>query len=203
MWNYYREAFFYPLMQKRLGNEKVRSLRQEVLASAQGEVLEIGFGSGTNLDCYPDSIQAIHAIDIPPFKYPNFQTGIKLDLVPMSAEAMAFPDAVFDSVVSTFTLCSIPDVEAALKEIHRVLKPKGVFLFLEHGKSPNRCIAAMQCLLNPFYRLLACGCNVNRDMLQIISSSGLSLKSTRTALYGLPFSGFYFSGIATKAGDLC
>lgn len=203
MQNLYWKILFQPLMNRRLGNESVQRLRREVLAQVYGEVLEIGFGSGLNLACYPPGIRSMNAIDILPLQTPHPASGIRIQYQIMSAEKLAFPDASFDSVVSTFTLCSIPDAESALREITRVLKPQGRFFFLEHGKSQNRCIAALQNLLNPFYNLLACGCNINRDMLKIIAACGLTLQTSKVDQCGLPFSGLYFSGIAVKKGDPC
>lgn len=203
MMSFYRQKIFAPLMSKRLGNEKVKRLRREVLSTACGKILEIGFGSGLNLDCYPATVRSITAIDITPFVTQQDVPTIQVDHRIMSAEKLTFPDSSFDTVVSTFTLCSIPDVNAALNEICRVLRPQGKYIFLEHGKSPDRCIAALQNLLNPFYHLLADGCNVNRDMLQLISAGSLSIKTSRIDQCGLPFSGLYFSGVALKTGVPC
>lgn len=203
MLNYYNEKIFYRLMNQRLGQENITQLRRELLSSAGGEILEIGFGTGLNLACYPNRVHSLTAIDVCRFE-PNFPcTAIQLRRLEMSAEAMTFPDDSFDTVVSTFTLCSIPQVQAALREIQRVLKPGGKFLFLEHGKSPNRLIAGLQNLANPFYNLLACGCNVNRDMVHTISASGLCVQSVKTGGSSLLISGFYLSGIATKTGAPC
>jgi ubiquinone/menaquinone biosynthesis C-methylase UbiE len=201
MINFYEEKIFRPLMKHRLGNQRVQQLRREVLAFAQGEVLEVGIGAGLNLYCYPDHIQSIHAIDVVPLEKASFISAISVLYQTMSAEALTFPERSFDTVVSTFTLCSIPKVKTALKEISRVLKPQGRFLFIEHCKSSNGIMAGMQHLLNPFYNRLACGCNVNRDMAALISESGLTLQEVAMSLYGLPFSGLYFYGIAVKTED--
>lgn len=203
MADFYVAKIFYPLMNRRLGSERVLRLRRAVLAQVRGAVLEIGVGSGINLACYPPGVESLTAIDVPPLHHSIAPSSIPIRRHCMSAESLAFPSSSFDSVVSTFTLCSILDVAAALQEITRVLKPQGRFFFLEHGKSPDRCIAAVQRLLNPFYNLLACGCNVNRDMLKIIAASGLTLQSVNMDLCGLPFSGLYYSGIAAKKGDTC
>jgi ubiquinone/menaquinone biosynthesis C-methylase UbiE len=200
---FYNENIFYRLMDHNLGQKKVTHLRQELLTNASGEVLEIGFGTGLNLMCYPERVCGLTAIDICHLdrNYPD--AGINLRRLEMSVEAMTFVDNSFDTVVSTFTLCSIPQIQTALSEIYRVLKPGGKFLFLEHTKNPNRFIASLQNLANPLYNILACGCNVNRDIRQTISASGLIIQSLKTAGPSLCLSGFYLSGIAAKTGALC
>lgn len=203
MLNLYRQKIFYPLMNRRLGADGVRQLRRKVLSTACGAVLEIGFGSGLNLDCYPDHVRAITAIDPGPASSVPPCAGRQVCLQAMSAESMQFPDNCFDSVVSAFTLCSIADLAAALDEIRRVLKPGGQFIFLEHGKSPNRWVAALQDLFNPFYNTLACGCNVNRDILKMIAASGLRVRSSRSVQYPFLISGLYFYGTAVKPGGSC
>lgn len=203
MIKYYNDKIFYRLMDHRLGQKKITRLRQELLAKADGDVLEIGFGTGLNLKYYPDRVRSLTAIDSHRLDRNFPQTGINLHWLEMSAETMTLADNSFDTVVSTFTLCSIPHVQTALDEIHRVLRPGGSFLFLEHVKSPNPIIASLQELANPLYNLLACGCNVNRDMEQTITASRLCLQSLNTAGSALLLSGFYLSGTAVKIGALC
>jgi ubiquinone/menaquinone biosynthesis C-methylase UbiE len=93
----------------------------------------------------------------------------------LTAESLPFPERRFDSIVSTWTLCSIPDPLKALREIRRVLKPQGVFLFLEHGRSREARIAAWQDRLNPIQNLIACGCHLNRPIDLLIARSGFHL----------------------------
>ncbi len=198
MSSFYATKIFMPLMNRRLGSRAIRHLRRETLSGVYGDILEIGFGSGLNLDCYPAQVCSIRAVDVLPAQVFSAACSIRVCYQTMSAENLNFPDASFDSVVSTFTLCSIPNVEAALREIARVLKPQGTFFFLEHGKSQNQLIAGLQKLLDPLYNLLACGCNVNRDVLKLIADSGLTLQSFQQQQYGFPISGLYFSGRAVK-----
>ncbi|HEX8750056.1 MAG TPA: methyltransferase domain-containing protein, partial [Nitrospira sp.] len=94
----------------------------------------------------------------------------------ITAETLPYPDRQFDSVVSTWTLCTIPDVKKALHEIRRVLKPTGTFVFLEHGRSDNARIAAWQDRLNPIQNIFGCGCNLNRRIDQLITESGLQIR---------------------------
>ncbi len=203
MSDFYNKKVFFRLMDFSLSQKKIGRLRQELLSNANGKVLEIGFGTGLNLSWYPGSIASITAIDVNLVDHHCTSTKIQVDLLKMSAEAMSFPDESFDTVVSTFTLCSIPDIHGALKEIKRVLKPDGIFLFLEHGKSPNGLITTFQNLLNPFYNLLANGCNVNRDMVKLIKNNGMNIQSLRTTGSQYLLAGYIISGIANAIGAPC
>jgi ubiquinone/menaquinone biosynthesis C-methylase UbiE len=98
-----------------------------------------------------------------------------VEYMPLEGEKIFAPDASFDSVVSTFTLCTIPDVAAALRQLRRVLKPDGAFYFLEHGRSPDPAVLRRQNLLNRFQRRLCGGCNLNRDMQQLIRDAGFQI----------------------------
>jgi SAM-dependent methyltransferase len=95
----------------------------------------------------------------------------------LSAEQLPFDTASFDTVVSTFTLCSIPDVESALREVHRVLKPGGQFLFLEHGLSPDSSVARWQHRLTPIQKVIGGGCHLDRPMRSLIERAGLNIES--------------------------
>jgi ubiquinone/menaquinone biosynthesis C-methylase UbiE len=196
---YFNEVFI-PLMNRRLGSSQIQKLRREILADVCGSVLEIGFGSGLNLDCYPVHINSITAIDVFSPRIAQPFSRIRVNHQVMSAENLAFPDNCFDSVVSTFTLCSISKIDAALMEIARVLKPHGRFFFLEHGRSDDHSISWFQDLLNPMYNIMACGCNVNRDLKNIIATNGLRFQFFNQQIYGSPITGSYFSGIATNKG---
>lgn len=194
----YKAKIYYPLMKRSIGDAETGELRRRFLAQASGDVLEIGFGSGLNLPYYPDSIDAITAID--PNEVPVESTGRPaVHFERMSAGALHFDAGRFDCVVSAFTLCSVADMALVLREIQRVLKPGGRFLFLEHGKSWFPAAAVLQTLANPFYRLLACGCRVNRDMLSAIAGSGLQISTVeRIRIRRLPVSGYYYLGSAVK-----
>lgn len=194
----YKAKIYYPLMKRSIGDAETGELRRRFLAQASGDVLEIGFGSGLNLPYYPASIDAITAID--PNEAPLEPTGRPaVHFERMSAGALRFETDRFDCVVSAFTLCSVADMALVLREIQRVLKPGGRFLFLEHGKSWFPAAAALQTLANPFYQLLACGCRVNRDMLSAIAGSGLRINAVeRIRIRRLPVSGYYYLGSAVK-----
>lgn len=159
-------------MNRPIGDCETGKLRARFLAQACGDVLEIGFGSGLNLSHYPAAIRSLIAIDPTRVAAPVVPGIPQVQFKVMSAEALQFRAASFDTVVSTFTLCSIADLPQTLSEVRRVLKPGGKLLFLEHGKSWIKPLAWLQNLLNPFYVVLACGCHVNCDIASEMANSG-------------------------------
>lgn len=189
------------MRQPRLGR-----LRRELLSGVGGRVLEIGFGSGLNLPHYPKQVQAIAAVDPNPGMTPLAKERVKhapvaVDYRILSAERLPFEDGSFDSVVSTWTLCSIPDVDRALEEINRVLAPGGRFFFLEHGRSDEPKIQAWQDRLTPLNKILADGCHLNRDIKKIIDRSGLSVVALkRFYMEDTPkIAGHFFQGVAVRS----
>jgi SAM-dependent methyltransferase len=164
------------------GNEELKALRTRALAPAQGRILELGIGTGLNLSHYPPMVREIAAVDPSPGMAAIAQrrmceSGVKVDHHQISAESLCFDTGSFDSVVCTLTLCSIPNVRAALAEVWRVLKPGGQFLFLEHGRHTDAAVAKWQDRLNPFWGAVFDGCNINRDIAQLVDAAGLELKS--------------------------
>ena len=178
---FYSEYIFPRLMDWVMSGEMFQRLRSELLKDARGEVLEIGFGTGLNLPHYSRNVSGLSIVD-PARMLPDkvrkrmAQIPFPLHVDHITAETLPYPDRQFDSVVSTWTLCTIPDVKKALHEIRRVLKPTGTFVFLEHGRSDNARIAAWQDRLNPIQNIIGCGCNLNRRIDQLITESGLQIK---------------------------
>jgi ubiquinone/menaquinone biosynthesis C-methylase UbiE len=150
-------------------------LRREVLAVASGEILEIGFGTGLNLDHYPEHVRHLTAID-PGVGMARIarrrigQSRIDVDLHTRTAEELPFEEGRFDSVVSTWTLCSVPDARRAVTEVVRVLKPGGRFLFLEHGLNDDPGVRRWQRRLNPIQRRLGDGCRLDVDIEALVRS---------------------------------
>jgi ubiquinone/menaquinone biosynthesis C-methylase UbiE len=182
-------------------------LRRELLSGVSGEVLEIGFGTGLNLPHYPAGVMKLTAVD------PNREMSalaqrrvkaspIAVDYKTVSAERIPLGDAAFDSIVSSWTLCSIPDADRALKEIERLLKPGGRFFFLEHGRSGEPNVQRWQDRLTPLNKKLAGGCHLNRDMKALIERSGLKVIAlNRFCLEkGLKIASYFYQGVAEKPG---
>ena len=148
-------------------------LRGELLSDVGGEVLEIGFGTGLNLPHYPEHVRRITTVDPNPgmgrlARRRIAGSGIAVDRRASRGEALPFADGSFDCVVSTWTLCSIPDAGRALGEIRRVLRPGGRFVFLEHGLSEDAKVRAWQRRLNPIQRVLGDGCRLDLDVESIV-----------------------------------
>lgn len=199
----YENIIFPKLMEMNLSCKRVADQRRDLLSQVSGKILEIGFGTGLNMDFYPKHIQKIVAIDSSLIMERNLQNklaGKSLEIAAhnMSAETMDFPDECFDNVVSTFTLCSISNPDQALREICRVLRPGGSFFFLEHGQSPNFVIRKLQDLSNPLFNSFACGCNVNRNIPDIIISSGMVIQKLKSFYLRPRISGYTYKGTAVR-----
>lgn len=186
-------------------NEELQGLRGRTLAAARGRVLELGFGTGLNLSHYPPAVHRIVAVDPNPgmadlARERIASAGIEVEHHQITAEALPFDARSFDSVVCTLTLCSIPKVDAALREVHRVLKPGGQFLFFEHGRHPQASIYKWQQRLNPLWRRVFDGCNINRDMAGLVRDSGLQVTALENSvLEQMPkLVGYYYLGRAER-----
>lgn len=176
---FYSRAVFPWLCELSLSGPFVAEQRQKLLAGAQGNVLEIGFGTGLNLPYYPDRVREISAVDPNPgmrrLAHKRIErTSISVHYHLSSGERLPFGDRTFDCVVSTFTLCSIDAVEQSVSEIFRVLKPGGQFLFLEHGLSREPAVQKWQRRLNWLQMRLANGCRLDRDVRQLVAAQPFS-----------------------------
>ena len=156
-------------------------MRGEALAGAHGDVLEIGFGTGLNLRYYPLGVSRVTTVD--PMDALQDRVRARIAAAPFPVDVhhlradgrLPFDDARFDSCAITWTLCTIPDPVAALREVHRVLKPGATLHFIEHGRSDDEKTARWQDRWNPIHRVLACGCNVNRRIDAVVRDGGFAL----------------------------
>jgi ubiquinone/menaquinone biosynthesis C-methylase UbiE len=202
----YRHHVF-PWVLEAVMNQRVfRRLRREALSPAAGRILEIGFGTGINLGYYPEGTQRVVGVDSNPGVAPMARRratahGIEVEHHQLSAEQLPFDTASFDTVVSTFTLCSIPDVQRALAEVRRVLRPGGEFIFLEHGLSPDPPVARWQRRINPVWKIVGDGCHLDRDTTDEVRRSGLEIGRVRNFYLpkSLKFAGYMYLGAATKS----
>jgi len=189
-----------------LGTQLIREQRQTALAPLYGHVLEIGFGTGLNLSCYPAQVTELTTLDTEQMLSKRVAKRIKDAHLPVTqvkldaSSRLPFKDDTFDCVVTTFTLCSIRDVRSALAEIHRVLSPDGKYVFLEHGRSDDMRVAKRQDFFNPIQQWVACGCNINRPIDQLVAGADLQIQTLdRYLMPNTPriFAEMY-RGVATK-----
>ena len=150
--------------------------RRRLLGAARGRVLEVGAGTGINLDHYPEGVGDLVLVEperamARKLEQRLRQLGRAADVVEADAEALPFPDRSFDTVVCTLVLCSVSDLRRALDELRRVLRPEGSLLFLEHVRSGDPRTARLQDRVNPVWRFVANGCNCNRPTLSLIEGS--------------------------------
>jgi ubiquinone/menaquinone biosynthesis C-methylase UbiE len=176
--------------------------RAVLLPEASGAVLEVGVGSGLNLPFYSSAVSRLTGVDPSPELLAMARKRIAdaafpVDLLCESAESLPLEDRSFDTIVMTFTLCSIPEPLAALREMRRVLKPGGRLLFAEHGLSPDPGVRRWQERLNPLWNRLAGGCNLNRRIDSLLAEGGFSVAELRTAyLPGPRFLTYTYEGRA-------
>jgi ubiquinone/menaquinone biosynthesis C-methylase UbiE len=206
---FYHHYIFPRVLDLAMSSRQLHEPRDRALAPARGRILEIGFGTGRNLTHYPPTVRRIEAIDpdldLDRVSMPRIaHAAIEVDFHHLDAEHLPFEGERFDTVVSTFTLCSIPDVVHALGEVRRVLKPGGQFLFLEHGRAPDPAVARWQDRLNRAWRPVAGGCHLNRPMRELIEGAGLEIGPVQHYyLERAPrFVGYLTEGVARKGlGD--
>ncbi|MFN7085249.1 MAG: class I SAM-dependent methyltransferase [Burkholderiales bacterium] len=166
-------------------NKEATRYRAQIVPRARGTVLEIGVGSGLNLPFYGSGVDHLYGLD--PSKELLVMArkktrGITLpvEFLAHSSEKIPLDDGCVDTVVMTWTLCSIPDPLKALKEMKRVLKPGGILLFAEHGLAPEVRVQRWQQRLNPLWGRIAGGCNLNRKMDQLIQAAGFRITELET-----------------------
>lgn len=180
--------------------EALEEYRPGVVGSASGVVLEVGFGPGLNLPYY-QNVTNLYAVD--PSEELFKLAKEKIDKVSfpvkyfsVSAEQIPLADNSVDTVVSTWSLCSIPHPENALKEIFRALKPNGKFCFIEHGKSSNNFVATWQKILTPISKCVAGGCNMDREIERLIINAGFRMeKLKKIPQKNMPLT-FMYQGVA-------
>jgi ubiquinone/menaquinone biosynthesis C-methylase UbiE len=173
-------AMFYDTVSKGSEDAGLRDERRKLLASAEGVTLEVGAGTGLNLEHYPEAVTRLVLAE--PDEHMRRRLARRSEEVNPAAEIVSagvdglpFPEATFDTAVVTFVLCSVPDQEAALRELTRVLKPTGRLLFLEHVRSDDPGLAKWQDRVRPLYNLV--GCNPNRDTLAALEASELAVET--------------------------
>ena len=188
------------------GSKPINYQRQKVVPLAKGKVLDIGIGSGLNIPFYnSDKIDKVIGIDpshelIELAKELANDSKASIELVIASAESIPYPDNFFDTVLVTYTMCTIPNVAIANKEMWRVLKDDGRLIFCEHGLAPDKKISKWQNRIDPFWGKIAGGCHLNRDIQKLITDAGFSFESLdKMYIPSTPkFAGYNYWGVGKK-----
>jgi ubiquinone/menaquinone biosynthesis C-methylase UbiE len=203
--NIYSQLIFPNLIDLVMSGQSFTDYRKVVLADAVGEVLEIGFGTGLNLAYYPTNlVHKITTVDVNSgmsklARKRIDQSSIPVDFQVLNGENLPMENDSFDTVVSTWTLCSIPHVDRAIAEIYRVLKPGGKFLFIEHGLSNEPNIQTWQHRLTPIQKIIGDGCHLDRDIKKLISQLFDRLDIKEFYAPNTPkIGGYFYQGIAIK-----
>lgn len=200
---WYDDRLLPKLVDLSCGTKSIHMQREKVVPLAAGDVLEIGFGGGLNLPYYDrDQVRKVWGLEPSAGMRKRAKkliatTDIDVELIDLPGEEIPLPDNSVDTVLVTYTLCTIADVSAALAGMRRVLKPDGRLLFTEHGRAPDIGVRRWQDRLNPGWKKLAGGCNMNRDIAGTIEDAGFSLaEDNRMYIPGVRILNYHYWGTA-------
>jgi ubiquinone/menaquinone biosynthesis C-methylase UbiE len=187
-------------------NPEARAERARFVPLASGDVLEVGVGSGLNIPVYSSQVRALYALDPSPQLLRMARrraTGARVPVTFMqeSAESIPLADGAVDTVVTTWTLCSINDPVRALREMRRVLRADGRLIFVEHGRAPDPAVVKWQDRLTPLWRTIAGGCHLNRPIDQLLRQAGFEVTELdRGYTPGLRVAAYLYRGLARPGG---
>ncbi|WP_433579016.1 class I SAM-dependent methyltransferase [Nocardia brasiliensis] len=178
---FYRDRVVPRIVDAACGMRFNEPLRERVCAGLNGRVVEIGFGSGLNVPFYPETVELVSAVEPADLGWRLASERVAAAKVPiersgLDGQSLPFGDNSFDSALSTWTLCTIPDVATALAEVRRVLAPGGTLHFVEHGLAPDQRVQVWQHRLNPIQKTFAGGCNLNRDIRGLLTDAGFEIR---------------------------
>src|ERR1700733_3818294 len=177
---FYGEQVVPRIINKACGAKSAEPLRRRVCAGLGGDVVELGFGSGHNVPFYPAAVTRVTAVEPSDVGWRLAAEGVEAATVPvqragLDGQSLPFADDSFDAALSTWTLCTIPDVGAALHEVRRVLKPGGTLHFLEHGLAPDERVRRWQHRLEPTQKRLFGGCHLTRPIVELLRTAGFTI----------------------------
>ncbi|MEM8610528.1 MAG: class I SAM-dependent methyltransferase [Cyanobacteria bacterium P01_H01_bin.105] len=200
----YSRLIFPRLLDLTMSGQELNGYRQSLLESVKGEVLEIGFGTGLNVPYYGEAVTSLTAIDpnegMAKLSTPRIQAStVDISLQIANAESLPMAADRFDAVVCTWTLCSIPNINRALAEVYRVLKPGGQFFFIEHGLSADPGVGNWQRRMTPIQRRIADGCHLDRPMASLVEAVFDHVELNEFYAIDLPkIIGYFYRGVAKK-----
>jgi SAM-dependent methyltransferase len=162
------------------GMKNVEPLRRRVCEGLEGDVVEIGFGSGLNVPFYPETVERVAAVEPADVGWKLAEkrlraTSVPVDRAGLDGQSLPFADNSYDAALSTWTLCTIPDVATALAEVRRVLKPGGTLHFVEHGLAPDESVRRWQHRLEPVQKRMFGGCHLTRPIVDLLSAAGFTI----------------------------
>lgn len=201
---FYRDQLVPRAVDLALGTKAMGRLRTRAMQGLSGTVVEIGFGSGTNVPYYPERVEHVLAVDPSAVGRKLARKRLQASAVPvefvgLDGSNLPLEDESVDNALSTWTLCTIPDAKAALDEISRVLRPGGRLYFLEHGLSPDPGVARCQHRFNGVQKKIGGGCNLDRDIAGFVAGSGLDTSDLATFyMRGPRILSYIYSGTAIK-----
>jgi ubiquinone/menaquinone biosynthesis C-methylase UbiE len=204
--SFYEERVLPHVIDRACSAGQVMKLRSQIVPLARGVVLEVGMGSGINLALYdPDRVGLVYGLEPSEGMRKKAAPKVEASRVPVEwldlpGEQIPLPDESVDSVLLTFTLCTIPDWRAALGQMHRVLRPSGELLFVEHGEAPDEGVRRWQRRLNPGWKKIAGGCNLDRAMPRLIAESGFEITELESHYVpkAMKIAGYVYKGRARK-----
>jgi ubiquinone/menaquinone biosynthesis C-methylase UbiE len=202
--NFYARHILPHVIDLAMRNPEARRLRESLIPKASGEVLEVGIGSGLNLAFYSPQVRRVYGVD-PSLELQRMARkragSINVEFLSQSAEEpLPLENASIDTIVLTWTLCSIPNPTKALEEMKRVLKGSGKLIFVEHGRSPDSGVVAWQDRLTPMWKRIAGGCNLNRPIDALIRKGGFQISDLKTEYLPGPRPMTYtYQGVAIHA----
>ena len=201
---FYERYIAPPLINLACGKKSIRKQREKIVPEAEGVVLELGFGSGLNLPHYDRSkVKQLFALEPAPGMLKRAckvaaRSDLPVEILPETAEALSLPAGSVDTIVVTYSLCTIPDTRTALEGARRALRPGGRLLFCEHGLAPDERVRRTQVRIEPVWRIIGAGCHLTRDIPGLLTAGGFAIESMETMyLPGEPrWSGFNYWGTA-------